>query len=95
MGRHALHAFRRHSVYVDIKALGTDVRALFSDSQVRVRVLFLIITSAGMAAWLSRHGHFGFGEALTLTFFNITSVVSTTGFASVDYTPWGTGASLS
>lgn len=78
--------------YVYIKALRTDVRALFSDSQVRVLVLFLIITSVGMAAWLSRHGHIGFGEALTLTFFNITSVVSTTGFASVDYTLWGTGA---
>ena len=78
--------------YVYIKAVRTDARALLSDSQVRVLVFFLIITSVGMAAWLSRHGHIGFGEALTLTFFNITSVVSTTGFASVDYTLWGTGA---
>ena len=78
--------------YVYIKAVRGNARALISDSQVRALVLLLVVVSTAMAVWLSRHNHMGFGDALTLTFFNVTSVVTTTGFASVDYTLWGTGA---
>jgi len=41
------------------------------------------------AAWLSATHRISFGEALTKSAFNITSVVTTTGFASVDYLAWG------
>ena len=78
--------------YVYIKAVRGNARAFISDSQVRALVIFLVVVSVAMAGWLSRHNHVDFGDALTLTFFNITSVVTTTGFASVDYTLWGTGA---
>lgn len=78
--------------YVYIKAARGNARAMISDSQVRALVLLLVAVSIVMAVWLSRHNHIDFGDALTLTFFNVTSVVTTTGFASVDYTLWGTGA---
>lgn len=45
-----------------------------------------------MAWWLMQQRDVGFFEAITLTSFNITSIVTTTGFASDDYTAWGPGA---
>ncbi len=41
------------------------------------------------AIWLSASHRIPFGEALTKSAFNITSVVTTTGFASADYLKWG------
>lgn len=78
--------------YVYIKALRGDPRAMFSDSQTRALILLLVVSSVAMAFWMNRHNHLDMFDALTLTFFNITSVVTTTGFASADYTLWGGGA---
>ena len=66
--------------------------ALIYDQQVRGLLFFLIVSSAVMAAWLSWDKDIGYWKALTLTAFNITSVVTTTGYVSEDYTTWGTGA---
>ncbi len=68
------------------------VRELLRDAQVRGFLLFLAFTSLAMALWLMAQRDIGFFKALTLTFFNVVSVVTTTGFASEDYTVWGTGA---
>ncbi|MCB2099866.1 MAG: TrkH family potassium uptake protein [Rhodobacterales bacterium] len=78
--------------YVYIKAMHGDFRSLFTDSQVRLLVAFLTIVSIAMAFWLSDRTHIDLWQALTLTAFNITSVVTTTGFATADYTLWGPGA---
>jgi trk system potassium uptake protein TrkH len=59
---------------------------------VRGFVAFLAVSSVLTAYWLYEEKGIGFGQALTLTSFNITSVVTTTGFASDDYTLWGPGA---
>ncbi|MGB0747819.1 MAG: TrkH family potassium uptake protein [Magnetospiraceae bacterium] len=69
-----------------------NFRVLVTDQQVRGFVTFLILSSVGMAFWLMNEQDVPFGEALTLTAFNITSVVTTTGFATDDYTAWGHGA---
>lgn len=75
-----------------IKSLRGHVSAMITDQQVRGFIGFLCITSVLMALWLMEKKDIGFLEALTLTSFNITSVVTTTGFASDDYTAWGPGA---
>ena len=69
-----------------------DVRALICDQQVRGFLTFLVLTSVAMAYWLMTQRDISTFEALTLTSFNITSVVTTTGFTSDDYTAWGPGA---
>jgi trk system potassium uptake protein TrkH len=45
-----------------------------------------------MAFWLNNQSDIGLWKALTLTSFNVTSIVTTTGFATTDYTQWGQGA---
>jgi len=64
-------------------------RALFRDSQVRVFVLttvILIIGTAGVLLFLFPHEP---EQAIREAAFNITSILSGTGFASVDYMKWG------
>lgn len=78
--------------FVYIRAMHGNLLSVFNDSQVRVLIGFLAVTSVGLALWLNGQSHIGLGEALTLTSFNITSIVTTTGFATTDYTLWGTGA---
>jgi trk system potassium uptake protein TrkH len=72
-------------------ALGNP-RPMLKDQQVRAFLLFLMVSSLVMAFWLAHKQGVPFWHALTLTAFNITSVVTTTGFASADYTTWGNGA---
>lgn len=74
---------------VFIKAFRGQPLALWRDPQVRGLVLFLLLASLGMALWLLSTRSIGFGEAFRAALFNITSVVTTTGFASDDYTKWG------
>ena len=78
--------------YLYIRTVRGDCRSLFTDQQVRGFILFVILASVAMAIWLVENRNVGFFEALTLTSFNVTSVVTTTGFASDDYTAWGPGA---
>ncbi len=75
-----------------IKAVRGNFDALVTDQQVRGFIIFLATSSVLMAIWLINQRDISFFEALTLTSFNITSIVTTTGFASDDYTAWGPGA---
>ncbi|MEQ9491892.1 MAG: TrkH family potassium uptake protein [Alphaproteobacteria bacterium] len=78
--------------FLYVKAVLGDRRAMFADQQVRGFLAILGISSILMAFWLMARQDIGFFSALTLTAFNITSVVTTTGFATTDYTAWGHGA---
>ncbi|WP_417790463.1 TrkH family potassium uptake protein [Terasakiella pusilla] len=78
--------------FLFVKMTLGNFKALITDQQVRGFVFFLALTSILMAFWLIEHRDTTFFEALTLTTFNITSVVTTTGFATDDYTAWGHGA---
>ena len=72
-----------------IKALKGDWGALGCDQQVRGFVALVVVATAALTTWLWR-ADMPFGQALTLAAFNVTSIVSTTGFSSADYTLWGT-----
>lgn len=78
--------------YLYVKAVRGNVRSILTDQQVRGFVGFVAVASILMAYWLFEQRDIGFGAALTLTTFNITSIVTTTGYASEDYTAWGPGA---
>jgi trk system potassium uptake protein TrkH len=62
------------------------------DRQVRTFLLFLLVMVAGLTAWLVLSGRYGFGDAVRLASFNVVSVVTTTGYATADYSLWGNAA---
>ena len=72
-----------------IKAVKGDWPALVRDQQVQGFLFLLFIATSLMTLWLW-NGSLPFDAALTHAAFNVASIVSTTGFASADYTLWGT-----
>ncbi len=72
-----------------IKASRGDLAGLWRDEQVRGFVGFLAVISVFLALWLSATSDIGFLVALRMAAFNVTSVVTTTGFVSTDYNLWG------
>lgn len=74
---------------VFIRTLRGDTTAAWKDVQVRAFVGFLISVSLIMALWLLFTRNISFLDALTLSSFNVTSIVTTTGFMNEDYTRWG------
>lgn len=75
-----------------IKTVRGGFRSILTDEQVKGFLAFVAVASVLMAWWLTQQRDVGILEAITLTSFNITSVVTTTGYASDDYTAWGPGA---
>jgi len=65
------------------------LRAVWRDEQVRGCVGLLAAFSLLLAIWLSATRDVSFLAALRMAAFNVTSIVTTTGFASTDYTLWG------
>lgn len=72
-----------------VQLLNGSARPLFRDSQVQVFIAVIaalvIFSSAVLVSIFPRHPEQAFREAL----FNITSIISGTGYASVDYMTWG------
>lgn len=72
-----------------IRALRGEPRALLEDEQVRGFVGFVVGVSAVLGVWLALTKGMPILDALRLASFNVVSIVTTTGFASDDYTKWG------
>lgn len=72
-----------------IRLVKGNIGAFFGDIQLRAFVLFLASVVLLIAVTRTLRADVGFGEALTAAAFNITSIVTTTGFASEDYQLWG------
>ena len=72
-----------------IKSIKGDWPSLFRDQQVRGFMLLLAVSTLCLTVWLWESS-MPFWMALTHAAFNVTSIVSTTGFSSADYTLWGT-----
>ncbi|WP_308911197.1 TrkH family potassium uptake protein [Pseudokordiimonas caeni] len=75
-----------------IRLMRGDRKAFFRDPQIMALMRFFLITVSIMALWLSIKTHMPLVDAIRLTAFNIVSVVTTTGFATTDYTLWGEAA---
>jgi trk system potassium uptake protein TrkH len=60
-----------------------------------ITLLWVIaVATAVMTLWIWHHLDMPFFTALTHSATNVTSIVTTTGFASADYTQWGTFANV-
>lgn len=68
--------------------------ALWNDLQVRWFLAIFGFVSLLVTSWLVYHEHFEFWKALSLSTFNVASVITTTGYASADYAHWGTAPTL-
>ncbi|MFM2044913.1 MAG: putative trk system potassium uptake protein TrkH [Pseudomonadota bacterium] len=68
-----------------------DRRPLMRDSQIRRFVILLLVFSLLLALYLRTHADMGWADALRHGFFNVVSIATTTGYATADYTLWGTG----
>lgn len=59
------------------------------DEQVRGFSLITFVICAAIVVWLMVNHQTSFSEGFVLTVFNVVSVLTTTGYASTDYTLWG------
>ncbi len=64
-------------------------RRVFQSEQVRSIFIFFAVTIAILTLWRVATAHTPVLETLRLVAFNVVSVVTTTGFATTDYTTWG------
>ena len=62
------------------------------DPQVKAFLITIAVAAAIFSLWLGLSHGIGFGRAITESAFNIVSIVTTTGYASLDYLAWGTFA---
>ena len=75
---------------VYIKAVRGSPGELWKDAQVRGLIGLLVVISIMMALWLMMNRNISFADALTLSSFNVTSIVTTTGYSTDDHMTWGT-----
>ncbi|NQV59051.1 MAG: TrkH family potassium uptake protein [Alphaproteobacteria bacterium] len=66
--------------------------ALWRDSQVRWFFAILSAAIAAMTLWQVGGNGLAFGEALRVATFNVTSILTGTGYATDDYSQWGSFA---
>ncbi|HBX55996.1 TrkH family potassium uptake protein [Pseudomonas sp. UBA2684] len=69
-------------------------KALIKDHQVRGFIGFLLLTWLVFGTWLWLNSDYHWLDAFRIVAVNVTSVVTTTGFALGDYTQWGSFAVL-
>ncbi|MCB9958533.1 MAG: TrkH family potassium uptake protein [Rhodospirillaceae bacterium] len=75
-----------------VRAVGNPA-PLLKDRQVQWFLAILALAIATMTFYLlSQHPELSLGDALQLTTFNVTSVMTGTGYASADYGQWGSFA---
>jgi len=77
-----------------VATLRGNRKALFKDHQVRGFIGFLLGTWLVFGTWLWLHSENSWLDAFRIVAVNVTSVVTTTGFALGDYTTWGSFAML-
>jgi trk system potassium uptake protein TrkH len=61
----------------------------FESEQVRVFLKVMVVAILGLTLWRISTADVPFFEALRYVAFNVASVVSSTGYATADYTTWG------
>jgi len=79
---------------VFIRAVRGEPEAMWRSSQVRSLVAFLLAITLGLAIWLAAAREMPLQDALLHAAFNVVSIVTTTGYISLDYQIWGPFAAL-
>ncbi len=67
-------------------------KALWTDVQVRALSLLLVLAAVLLTGWRWLRSDISVLDGFRQSLFHVTSIVTTTGYASTDYTLWGTGA---
>ncbi len=75
------------ATYLQVIRLGPV--ALFKDDQVIAFLKTLMIVIFGIGAWLWYVDDYPLSFAIRESAFNVVSIITTTGFATTDYTRWG------
>jgi len=75
-----------------IRTFHTEPLAIWRNSQVRAFLLFLASLILVLTAWVYMVQPIELADAFRLVTFNVVSVVTTTGYATTDYSLWGTTA---
>jgi len=65
-------------------------QAFWQDEQIRGYLGFLAVVSLVLAVWLIPAMDMPFGEGVRTAAFNVVSIVTTTGYATADYSAWST-----
>jgi len=73
-----------------LRALRGKNSVFYHDSQVRWFLTLIIILISLMTIWVWTNNIYNFEESLRYTTFNIVSILTGTGYATADYTSWGT-----
>jgi len=71
------------------KCLQGNFKHLFYDSQVRVYLGIIFFSSLALSGWLVLVTGYSLFDALRYAPFNVVSIMTGTGYASTDYTLWG------
>lgn len=72
-----------------IQVMHGRYKALWRDSQVQWFIAILLVCVTVSTFWLSYHNGLPTDQALRLAAFNVTSIMTTSGFATADYYLWG------
>ncbi|MCZ6722108.1 MAG: potassium transporter TrkH, partial [Proteobacteria bacterium] len=73
-----------------LQAARGRARALITENQVHWFIGIVLACFFAMAAWLASVESYTAGDAFRLSAFNVVSVMTGTGYASADYSLWGT-----
>lgn len=73
-----------------LRVLRGQTNGFYHDSQVRWFLALVVILIALMTIWVWTNDIYNFEEALRYTTFNVVSILTGTGYATTDYTAWGT-----
>lgn len=63
--------------------------SLWRDPQARTLTVFVLLICLGMGLWLALTHDMPLADGLRLAFFNVVSIVTTTGYSSDDFSAWG------
>ncbi|MCD8566622.1 MAG: TrkH family potassium uptake protein [Alphaproteobacteria bacterium] len=72
-----------------VKMLYGRVTSVFKDEQLWGFIILLVVSISIMSLWLWLHSDYTIGGSVLAVTFNVISVVTTTGYASTDYSLWG------
>jgi len=72
-----------------VQLMRGSARGLLGDTQIAAFLAIILIVSTAMVLWLVANGHHPLPEAIREALFNVTSVMTGTGYASDPYDQWG------
>lgn len=77
-----------------IKLLYHKHFSFFKDEQFKMLLAMITAFVLILTIWLWQNSNYGIGDSLRYVAFNVVSIITTTGYATTDYTLWGPFAAI-